>query len=388
MNVLSNYLAELVQAQFENRKPEPVPEGVTLEELYNIAVKGQMSYLILGALLRVDDISEVWKNTFKQRVFMSITKTVVQVNELKELRKRCEANRIKNQPMKGSWMKFIYPSPEMREMSDIDILIDSESMDAASIQLAEMGYSLRQAIKHHDIYEKKPYMVIEAHRAMYDKTVDMNQFTYFSSFSKAVLVEGCEYTYNFNDEDFYIYLISHMAKHFYTMGCGIRNIIDIYVYLKAKGESLNREYVDAELKKIGLYTFTKQMEELAFVWLDKKEGTEFQQQVFDYMVDGGIYGKDENGIWNRFAEEKLKDKEVSKARLRHWYFCPPLSYMSEFYPWLEDYPFLYPVAWCIRICRGIFKKKGQQKREMIHNIGQDQIKVYQKIYQTMELHFK
>ena len=50
-----------------------------------------------------------------------------------------------------------------------------------------MGYVLEQAIKHHDIYVKEPFMVVEAHRAMYDKTVDNNQYEYFSNFSVFVL---------------------------------------------------------------------------------------------------------------------------------------------------------------------------------------------------------
>lgn len=28
----------------------------------------------------------------------------------------------------------------------------------------------------------------------------------------------------------------------------------------------------------------------------------FDQQLFDYMQGCGIYGKDENGIWNRFCD--------------------------------------------------------------------------------------
>ena len=67
---------------------------------------------------------------------------------------------------------------------------------------------------------KEPFMVVEAHRAMYDKTVDNNQYEYFSNFSKAILKKGYKYTYDFNDEDFYIYMIAHMAKHFYVKGCG------------------------------------------------------------------------------------------------------------------------------------------------------------------------
>ena len=84
----------------------------------------------------------------------------------------------------------------------------------------------------------------------------------------------------------------------------------------------------------------------------------------------------------------MKDKDVTKLRLKFWYFFPPVSYMAEYYPWLEDRPFLLPVAWGIRFCRGIFMKKGIHKREMLHDIGQDQVKVYQNIYQKMQLRFR
>ena len=75
------------------------------------------------------------------------------------------------------------------------------------------------------------------------------------------------------------------------------------------------------------------------------------------MLDSGIYGKDENGIWNKFSEFKMKGKEVSKFRLKLWYFFPPVVYMAEYYPWIEGKPFLLPIAWGIRACRGIFMRK-------------------------------
>ena len=33
------------------------------------------------------------------------------------------------------------------------------------------------------------------------------------------------YVYDFEAEDFYIYMMAHMAKHFYKRGCGIRNLV-------------------------------------------------------------------------------------------------------------------------------------------------------------------
>lgn len=388
MTELADYLAELIHAQFENRTPEKIPEGLTMEELSRAAVENHMEYLIFGGLLRTENLPPEWKEPLKKRVMSGIFRTMTQVQELQEMENRFEAAGIVNQPMKGARMKFIYPSPQMREMSDIDVLIGQEDRKKAGEVLSRMGYALSQDIKHHEIYVKKPFMVVEAHRAMYDRTVDENQYQYFSDFSRAVLREGCLYTYDFNREDFYVYLIAHMAKHFYTMGCGIRNLLDIYVYQeKYKGE-MNLKYAKQELKKLGLLSFAEHMEKLAYVWMEKEEAGQFECQLFDYMLNSGIYGKDENGIWNKFAEKKCRDREVTRFRLKMWYFFPPVSYMAEYYPWLEERAFLLPAAWCIRFFRGLFLKKGMHKREMIHDIEKEQVKIYQNIYQQMELHFK
>lgn len=385
---ISEYLAELVRAQLEGRKPSDVPQGISVEEIIDIAHRNHMDYLLLGALLKLEGLSDEQKGAMREKVVRSLMRTMAQVTELKEMEKRFEEAGVKNQPMKGARMKFIYPAPEMREMSDIDILIDADCMKQAAEVLAERGYSLSQSIKHHDIYIKKPFMVVEAHRIMYDKTVDGGQYRYFSSFSKAILREGMKYTYDFNKEDFYVYMMAHMAKHFYTKGCGIRNLVDVYIYQEKYGASLNKAYIKDELKKCGILEFTEHMEKLAAIWLKGEKTSMFYNDLFQYMVDSGIYGKDENGIWNKFAEEKMRDKDATPSQLKRWYYFPPLSYMSEYYPWLEGHPYLLPVAWGIRAWRGLFMKKGTHKREMIHEISDDKVKTYQTIYQKMGLHFK
>ena len=388
MNVLAEYLSKLIRAQLENTKPALIPEEVTVEEIVQIAQKNHMNYLLLSPLLRTDNFPEDWLNAVKTKVLRSIMHTGVQVTELKKIEKSFEENGIACQPMKGARMKFYYPAPEMREMSDIDILIHKDSFDKAAEELKSMGYILDESIKHHDIYKKPPHMVIEAHRAMYDKTVDYTQYEYFSNLSKAVLREGCSYIYDFTTEDFYLYMIAHMAKHFYAKGCGIRNIVDIYVYRKKFADVMDYKYVTEELAKLGLSTFTKHMETLAEIWLCGKEDDEFYDQLFEYMLDSGIYGKDENGIWNKFCEEQMKDKEPSRLQLKWWYWFPPLHYMSEYYPWLEEHPRLLPWAWVVRGVNGVFKKKGTDKRHMIKEIDQENIKIYQNIYHEMEFRFK
>ena len=385
---ISDYLAELVHAQLEDRKPQAIPQGIAIEEITDIARRNHMEYLLLGALLRLDNLPEGCVGELRQRVMKSLMRTMAQVSEFNELEKSFEDAGIKNQAMKGARMRFFYPTPQLREMSDVDILVDAGCMKQASQLLIEKGYTLAQAIKHHDIYKKPPFMVVEVHRAMYDKTVDGGQYKYFSNFSKAVLRDGMKYTYDFNREDFYIYMMAHMAKHFYTMGCGIRNLVDIYVYREKYAATLNKAYIKEELKKCGILEFTNHMEKLMAIWLKGEKNSKFYNDLFQYMLDSGIYGKDENGIWNKFSEKKMHDKEATPSQLKRWYYFPPISYMSELYPWLDGRSYLLPVAWGIRAWRGVFMSKGAQKRKMLHEIDSDKVKTYQTIYQNMALHFK
>ena len=379
------YLASVVNAQLNNSKAAKRPKELDCETLYGIAVRNHMVYLIFSELVKEDDLDDQFKASIQAMLKKSILYTLIQTTELSHMIEGFEKRGVKNLPLKGAVMKYIYPRPEQREMSDIDVLIDDNDMPKAAECLTEMGYGLKQAIKHHDVYTKPPYMLIEAHKSLYDKTVDGNQFRYFLGFDKAILKEGCSSTYVFSNEDFYVYMIAHAAKHFYAMGCGIRNLVDVYVFLKKYRDVMDMDYTRRELEKCGIADFAKNIERLAFDWLEGRELDQFEQDLFQYMMDSGIYGKDENGIWNRFCDEKKEN--VTKFELKRWYYFPPLYYMSEYYPWLEEKPYLLPIAWIIRFARGLFMHKGAKKRDMVKKIKRDQILVYKKIYQKMNLKF-
>ena len=288
-------------------------------------------------------------------------------------------------------VKFYYPSPFLREMNDIDILIHGDFMEQAAVELEAMGYVLQQKIKHHDIYRKAPGIVVEAHRAMYDRTVDERQYAYFSDLSRAVRRKGFLYVYDFEAEDFYIYMMAHMAKHFYKRGCGIRNLVDIYVFLEKFGGEMNADYLQKQFAGLGLTAFTEHMEKLARIWLQGEPGEAFYQQLFDYMQGCGIYGKDENGIWNRFCDAQPEKGEKGRDALKRWYWFPPYEYMVLYYPWLSRNPvagkFLLPAAWGIRAVRGVVCGRGKYKREMLRQIDASQIGVRQDIYRRLQLRF-
>lgn len=386
MTEIMKYLSNLVLIQLENKKPRNIPETIQVQDLIDIAHINHMDYLILGGLLKTD-LTDDKKSVIKYYVMQSAMKSLAQVCCLKELEERFEAEGIFHQALKGAVLKGVYSKPELREMSDIDVMIHDEDLNRAKKIVEEMGFTLLKSVKHHDIYTKPPWLIIELHHTLYDKDVDKIQYEYFKKEKHLNLKEGKKYALEFGREDFYVYLIAHMAKHFYENGCGIRNIVDVYYYRQIYEENWDEAVVTAELDKCGLTTFEGRIHYLAQVWLEGKEPDLFSRMLFDYMLDCGIYGRGEYGFWGKYARINSGNKMNSRSYAKWWYYFPPISYMKEDYPWLNKYPFLLLVAWGMRAVHGLLSKNGREKRKMLLNINSEDVCMLNEIYKGMQLNF-
>ncbi len=72
-------------------------------------------------------------------------------------------------PLKGSIIKNMYPSIDMRTMSDMDILIKHEDAKKAHDILIGMGYTCdTYDTSHQDVYFKDPIYNIEIHTSLFD----------------------------------------------------------------------------------------------------------------------------------------------------------------------------------------------------------------------------
>ena len=67
-------------------------------------------------------------------------------------------------------------------------------------------------------------------------------------------------TYHFTPEDFYVYLVAHEYKHYVRGGTGLRSLLDVYVFLRRMGDSLDRDYIRRETDKLNITEFETQTE--------------------------------------------------------------------------------------------------------------------------------
>lgn len=385
MTQLSVYLSELVHSQLENRQPAPLPEDVTAEQIAAIAKKHHMERILLNPLVQLGLDKD---GLFFAQITKSMYISANQVNAGKRISAALEKAGIVHQLLKGTVMKGMYPKPELRQMSDIDLLVKEEDFEKTDKALASEEFSYVRKEDHHDIYLNKTKVMVELHRCLYAAHVDVNQHDYFTSFKKTTPVKGCRYAMEFSKEDFYVYMVAHMARHFYARGCGIRYLMDIYIYRKLYEKEMNREYVKDELSKCGILSFEKHASELADIWLDGKPSNSFYDDLFEYLLDSGIYGKDSNGIWNKYMRMNNLSEGDSPKNIKRIYYFPPAECLKDDFPWVGKHHWLLPFAWTARAFRALTRKKSRSRQALVKEVSADEARSMQNIYKEMNLNFK
>ena len=174
-------------------------------------------------------------NKLEQYHLNNVKKAVLFDKEREELFNYLNNNQINFLPLKGIIIKEYYLDPQSREFADNDILFDDAKSDLVKAFFVNKGYEVELYKRsNHDVYLKKPFYNFEMHRALFALAEDNEIFVnYYENYlDKALVKDG--YEHYLKDEDFYIYFTAHTYKHFRNSGCGIRTLIDYYVYLKNK----------------------------------------------------------------------------------------------------------------------------------------------------------
>lgn len=167
-------------------------------------------------------------------------------------------------PLKGVILTPLYPELGTRQMSDNDILFDGAYRQEVREWFVGHGYTVEHyGASNHDVYHKDPVYNFEMHVALFHEDAQPQKAHYYCTLKDRLkLAQGKTYEYCMTDEDFYLYLLAHMHKHYSSRETGFRSLLDVYVYSRAK-DKLNRAYLDQELQKIGLLEFEEQMRALA-----------------------------------------------------------------------------------------------------------------------------
>ncbi len=276
---MGDYLVHLLRCVIKGETPHSKPERVTYEDLYQMAKMHNIESMVFAAL--ESQLEAGLYQEWQQATDRNVLKSILQDEAEKELVGALSKAGIKVLALKGAIMKYLYPQEDYRQMSDIDILFE-KGKDNQVRQVAEAcGYTTTHFHKDRlGVYEKMPYVSVELQACLVYNHPDQQDY-YDGIWERLIEDSKVKNCYYMNKEDFWIYLLVHHAKHYYEGGCGIRPVLDLYLYEQKYGDSIDWESVNHVLRGFRLLDFSQDMRGLAKAWFG--EGQELDGHVRSAM---------------------------------------------------------------------------------------------------------
>lgn len=352
----------------EAEMAEVMPEK--LSELQPLSQKHDISHLI-GYGLYLNGVIDHKRMAlpdgdtgkyFYRSQFIAVYRYEHLSHELEGICEALEEAKIKFVPLKGFVLRQYYPEPWMRTSCDIDVLVQENDLERASAVLTEkLGYK-QDGKGSHDVSFFTPMKQhVELHyRLMEDGLINESNDILSEIWNDVTPKSGYTYFCEMSDEMFYFYHIAHMAKHFENGGCGVRSIIDLFILDNLDGADVAKR--DALLEKGGLSRFAEVARRLSRVWLGGDDGDTLTERMAEYVLNGGIYGTNEN----RIAVQQQKTGGKLRYILSRVFL--PYETLKFYYPILQKHKWLTPFMevrrWFKLILCGHFRRV---KKELDYN---------------------
>lgn len=372
MEKTSELLIYLMACSLQGIKPEEaLLVNIDLEALLRLAKAHSVPAMVCMALEQTDAFQHADETTrlkWLDSKNKAVRKNMLLDAERHRLEKEFAEHGIWYMPLKGSILKEWYPKFGMREMADNDILFDASKRQEVKAIFQGRGYTVKGYNKsNHDEYEKPPVYNFEMHVELYHKTYDTFNKKYADVKQRLIPDAEVPYLLHFTPEDFYVLVIAHAYKHYSNSGTGIRTLADIYIMNQKLGGTLNWEYVDSELRGLGIFSYEHESRELAQKLFGITELpmeanlSEAEQQMLTYYLGASTYGTIENRILHQMQKLQPDGGAITAYTKRKYLLSrifPGREWCKESVPTVYKYPVLLPFFWVWRlIYRGIPNRK-------------------------------
>ncbi len=342
------YLLVLLRSALNETTPIEPNSGIDFNYVFKLAKYHNVANTAFYAVERLEkkppeELFKKWQNLRNKNVH----KNLVQFMEYQSVVSALKKEKVEFLPIKGLPLCNLYPKPEYREMSDLDILIKNDLKDAGKA-IVNIGYTpVSVGEYHHDEYEKPPFMILELHRDIVP--INSQFYSYYQDiFQRSKKIDNSEY--RMTDEDFFLFNLIHLYKHYSTAGCGIRMIMDMYVQNKNLLPTLSKRILEQELEKLGLTEFHKEITEIANKWFYNGKLDSFSKTEM-YILTSGAFGNRENKLSNRHKGKTNTEYVITRL-------FPSVAEMKNMYVILRNHPLLLPVFYVGRlICAPVSKSK-------------------------------
>lgn len=370
----------------------PLPAGFEPEEAVKFAQRHQVTNLLYYGAVNCGISRDL---PFMQRWFSLVCHNVLiceqQLYAIDQMLTAFSRQGIDYLPLKGTLLKQLYPSTDMRLMGDADILIRREQYKKTRAVMRELGYEDKGEFDH-ELKWQRPELYVELHRQVIPSSAT-DFYRYYKTGWQLARPTDTAHRFVMSDEDHFVFLFCHFAAHYRAGGIGIRHITDLWVYLTAK-PALDLGYIRNELEKLQLDVFFDNVCETLGAWFEGKAFAEKAELITLHIFGSGAYGTREYKELSKAVKSHRRSGTLKRAhlrRIRERIFLP-YSFMCIRYRFLPRAPFLLPVMWVVRWFAVLTTKPEHITRDLQKERGMDnaQIEAWEDTlrYVGLDFHYK
>jgi hypothetical protein len=205
---------------------------------------------------------------------------------------------------------------------------------------------------------------VEIHSSL--TPTNATHYSYFEkAFSKAVKCQDSSYHYKMTNEDFYIYVLYHLYKHFIKGGVGIRYFLDMYL-INSK-MTFDQDYINRELNKLGLFEFNNTVKELCQVFFLNKKPDNRLNELARFVYISGAHGEKVFFAMSKFSGAGTNKNNYTANKIKYFYKAWFIGKkgMAEKYPILKKQGWLLPFCYIHKGFYTLFCKPQALKEQAI-----------------------
>jgi len=360
-----------------------------------MALESGLSGMLLPAIKKEKCENGVYE-LFRKDYYELIRKDTLQKDAVDTIHAMFTQEKIAHVFLKGTFLKTLYPKTFMRSMGDIDILVHDTDMSKIHELLPQKGFLNWINSDSHDCFHLGNQVFVEIHPIL-ETSFDSKYMTFAENPWRYAL-EVTPHHFQFQDDYHVCYLLYHMIKHLSSSGLGLRNILDIGIFLyKRKPDSVGLLEMT---EKFGMTKFFQNMVYLNQLYFDfpglESYLKDYQiddslaDEMLDFVITSGIHGRgsEHNQFESKIAKTQLTSKSDTAGRRKATLslLFPSQSQLAHDYPYVKRSVLLLPIAWVHRAIRRFSKrpKHTLRKLTMLGSSNMDLQKTKQ-LYQKLGL---
>lgn len=380
-----NQLLALLKSALKNEKYDE--QNIDYDVLYADALSHSVHTTVFSAVRKQSNAWENKKDTLLAFSFDYIRRLENALGLLSDMKK----DGISVVAVKGLFIQSIYPSPDLRFMSDADIILKDKNDEQKVRRFFEKnGYTAESTADNVIKFSKENEHSFEAHLfvklqrySVKNESSETSAEVINLENTQTVTVGGYEIEV-LNPTEHYVYIIGHMGTHFAAGGIGLRQLCDAWLFAdKYKDEIDWKKFFDL-MKQLGYYGFACNILYICemefsldtkniFSVLDDKHGNFCDELLLD-IYEGGVFGqKGKEQKYGRMAS-------VGRGNIIKAIF--PLHFEEEKYSYAEKHRIMLPFAWihrCFSFALNKFSFKDVQYIRKSNEISKRRLDLFNKL---------